>query len=138
MAVTSEDGKLEIVSFKMTPSKLIYEDEATFEITLKNLVGSSINDFSAYMQLEYPIVSEYYSSQRTEPAAIYGNIRYMDIYNFTVDQSSISWAKNATKTFTGKFRFAPHSGLDVYTPDMTKRFQVYNDSIRKGLNMVFK
>lgn len=138
MAVTSADGKLELVSFKMTPNKLKYGDEATFEITLKNLVGSSINDFSAYMRLEYPIISEYYSSWSTESTSVYGNLKYTDPYNFTIDLTSISWAKNATKTFSGKFKFLPHSGIDLYVPDPSKRFQVYNGSTYKGLSIIFK
>lgn len=138
MAVTSADGKLELVSFKMTPNKLKYGDEATFEITLKNLVGSSINDFSAYMRLDYPIISEYYSSWSTESTSVYGNLKYTDPYNFTIDLTSISWAKNATKTFSGKFKFLPHSGIDLYVPDPSKRFQVYNGSTYKGLSIIFK
>ena len=126
MAVTSADGKIELVSFKMYPDKLKYGDEATFEITLKNLVGSSINDFKAYMRLSYPIVSQYYSSWDTEPAVLYGNLRQTDTYNYVVDLSSISWAKNATKTFTGTFKFLPHTGIDLYLPDASKRFQAYS------------
>lgn len=111
MAVfTSHNGYFEITSISFAPKVIVYGEETAFSITIKNVSGKRITKMCVDMRLYYPNAIGGVSS--TPETYLYGS--------FPSQMSSVSWANNTERTFTGKFKFETYRGSD-YQPNITSR-----------------
>lgn len=111
MAVfTSYNGYFEITAISFAPNVIVYGEETDFSVTIKNVSGKRITKMYVDMRLYYPDAVGRVSS--TPEVYLYGS--------FPSQMSSVSWANNAERTFTGKFKFETYGGSS-FVPNITTR-----------------
>ena len=114
---TSAKGYFEVTAVSFAPNVITVGEETSFSVTIKNVSGKKITSMYACMGLYYPDAADRVS--RSTDVYIYGGPSY--------EMVSISWAANASKTFTGTFKFTT-SSYYTYLPNITTRLMPLFDA----------
>ena len=100
---TSANGYFEITALSFSPSIVASGEKTTYSITIKNISGVKINNGYITLGYRYASSTAYQGSGSAQDVYVHGGP------NFAF--ASLSWANNASKTFTGeytpKFNTAP-------------------------------
>lgn len=114
---TSAKGYFEVTAVSFSPKVITVGEETTYSVTIKNVSGKKITSMYACMGLYYPDAAGRVS--RSTDVYMYGGPSFA--------LSSISWAANASKTFTGTFKFTT-STYYTYLPNITTRLMPLFDA----------
>lgn len=115
--MTSANGYFEVTALSFSPRIITVGEETTYSITVKNTSGKKITKMYALMALYYPDMEGRVSS--SSDVYVHGGPSF--------DMTSISWAANASKTFTGTFKFTT-SSYSTYLPNITTRLMPIFDA----------
>jgi len=106
--MTSFEKNFEITALSFSPAVILPDQETAFSITVKNTSGKKITSMRADMGMYY--AAEDGTVHKSTTVTLYGGSGF--------DFQSISWAANASKTFTGTFKLLP---LSAYPMDSDTR-----------------
>ena len=94
---TSHRGYYEITELSFSPGVITLNDATAFRFTVKNLTGKKITSLSVRMSLYFPLAND--------SGSIIGSSKTVAAYGTVMSREDISWAANASHTFTGTFKF---------------------------------
>lgn len=94
--MTSFEKNFEITALSFSPAVILPDQETTYSITVKNTSGRKITGMRADMGMYYATKDG--AVRKSATVVLYGGSGF--------DFQSISWASNATKTFTGTFKLS--------------------------------
>lgn len=129
---TSAAGYFQVTAVSFNPSIITVGEETSYSITVKNTSGKSITKMYATIKMYYPAAS----------GKIVGSDDYYMYGAEFFEMASISWSANASKTFTGTFKFTTSPSAS-YQPNITTRVMPiykgsdcgYSSGSYKDLNM---
>lgn len=108
-----KEGGFEITDLSFTPSVIAPGETVQFSVTLKNVSGSAITKCRVELNGRYASTSTRGSGGITT-VFLYGN---NDYYSADGGLASISWGKNASKTFSGSVVFTLNNQLPIDTSE---------------------
>lgn len=114
---TSAKGYFEVTAVSFSPRVITVGEETTYSVTIKNVSGKKITSMYLCMGLYYPDAAGRVSS--STDVYMYGGPSFAF--------ASVSWAANASKTFTGTFKFST-STYYTYLPNITTRLMPLFDA----------
>lgn len=114
---TSANGYFEVTALSFSPRIITVGDKTAYNITIKNTSGKKITKMYATLALYYPDAQGRIS--RSTAVYVHGSSGY--------EMESISWAANASKTFTGVFKFST-SSASGFEPDIITRLMPVFDA----------
>lgn len=106
--MTSFKKNFEITALSFSPAVILPDQETAYSITVKNISGRKITSMRAELKMYYAATDG--SAHGSNAVLVYGGSGY--------EFKSISWAANASKTFTGIFKLLP---LSAYPMDSDTR-----------------
>lgn len=107
--MTSFNSNFEISEIKFNPAVILPGQETTYTVAIKNTSGRRINNMYANMKMFYRDTSG--TVRQSQSVLVFGAGGF--------EFKNISWAANATKTFTGAFKVVPSPSYPIDTETRT-------------------